>query len=376
MSMRYRNVCLEVFACTLPEEIVTSAQIEQALAPAYERLRLPAGRLELITGISERRFWPPGTRPSNPSVLTAEKALAMAGLDKQHVGALVHGSVCRDYLEPATASGVHHRLGLSPDCMVYDVSNACLGLMNGIVQVANMIELGQIRAGLVVGTENARPVVENTIQHLNETRSLTRAVAKRALASLTLGSASAAVLLVDRQVSRTGNRLLGGSVRTRSEAHDLCRSEPDGSIVEGARPLMWTDADALMRQGVLAGKEAFAGFLETTGWAPNQIDRVFCHQVGRAYRKFLYETLDLDEAIDYATVEFLGNTGAVAMAVTAALGIENGFARSGDRVALWGAGSGVNVVTLGVDWQTTLRDARNAASLPAMPQAEPDKDVP
>ena len=50
------------------------------------------------------------------------------------------------------------------ECMVYDVSNACLGLMNGIVQVANMIELGQIRAGLVVGTENGRPLVENTIR--------------------------------------------------------------------------------------------------------------------------------------------------------------------------------------------------------------------
>ena len=86
----------------------------------------------------------------------------------------MHGSVCRDFLEPATACGVHHRLGLPDRCAVYDVSNACLGLLNGIVQVANMIELGQIRAGVVVGTESSRTLVEATIQHLNADASLSR----------------------------------------------------------------------------------------------------------------------------------------------------------------------------------------------------------
>ena len=87
---------------------------------------------------------------------------------------------------------------LPADCLVYDVSNACLGVMNGMLQVANMIELGQIRAGLVVGTESSRPLVETTIAALNADTSLTRQQIKQAVASLTIGSGSAAVLLVDR----------------------------------------------------------------------------------------------------------------------------------------------------------------------------------
>ena len=55
--MLYQNVCLESFGYTLPEEIVTSTELEQRLEPVYRRLRLPEGRLELITGIRERRFW-------------------------------------------------------------------------------------------------------------------------------------------------------------------------------------------------------------------------------------------------------------------------------------------------------------------------------
>ena len=61
-----------------------------------------------------------------------------------------------------------------------------------------MIELGQIRAGLVVGTESSRELVESTIDHLNGDTTLSRQDIKPAFASLTIGSGSAAMLLVDR----------------------------------------------------------------------------------------------------------------------------------------------------------------------------------
>src|SRR5439155_22190303 len=174
------------------------------------------GRLELMSGIRERRLWPRGTRPSEPSVESGRKAIAVAGIDPAEIGCLVHGSVCRDQLEPATACRVHHGLGLHEQCLVYDVSNACLGLLNGVVQVANLIELGQIRAGLVVGTEDSRLLVESTIDELNRDTSLTRDPGKPAFASLTIGSASAAVLRTAKDLSRTGNRLCGPAARARS----------------------------------------------------------------------------------------------------------------------------------------------------------------
>ena len=327
LAMQYQNVCLEAIACTLPEEIVTSEEIEARLDPLYRRLRLPEGRLELMTGIVQRRFWPPGMLPSEKSVETAEKAIRIAGIEKRHVGALVHGSVCRDFLEPATACGVHHRLGLPSSCAVYDVSNACLGLLNGVVQVANMIELGQIRAGVVVGTESSRGLVETTIRQLNADTSLSRNDIKLAVASLTIGSGSAAIVLCDRELSRTDNRLLGGAMRSVSEHCALCQgggSESDlpspdqpsvgarrGAGGEGgaASPLMRTDSEALMREGVAAAKDAFADFLQEMQWDPSDIHKTFCHQVGRAHHKLLFATLGLDLRIDFSTLAFLGNPG-------------------------------------------------------------------
>jgi acyl-CoA:acyl-CoA alkyltransferase len=350
--MLYQNVCLEAVAYTLPREIVTSAEIETRLEPLYTRLRLPEGRLELMTGIRERRFWPPGMLPSEKSVETAEKAIAAARIDRQHLGALVHGSVCRDFLEPATACSVHHRLGLPDRAAVYDVSNACLGLLSGIVAVANMIELRQIRAGLVVGTESGRALVESTIAHLNADTSLSRQDIKTALASLTIGSGSGAVVLCDRELSRTGNRLLGGVMHSASQHCELCQGGQAAAADSLGQPLlMATDSETLMREGVGAAQAAFVGFLGEMGWQTGDIQKTFCHQVGRAHQRLLFESLGLSPEIDFSTFEYLGNTGSVALPMTAAIGIESGHVRPGDRVALLGIGSGINVIMLGVEWR-------------------------
>jgi 3-oxoacyl-[acyl-carrier-protein] synthase-3 len=342
--MHFRRVSIESLGYTLPEEVVTTAELERRLGPLYERLRLPEGRLELMTGIRERRFFPPGTRPSTISVQSAARAIAASGIDRRFFGALVHGSVCRDFLEPATACRVHHNLGLPPDAVIYDVSNACLGLLNGMVQVASMIELGQIRAGIVVGTECGRTLVENTIAQLNGDMTLTRETVKNSIASLTIGSASAAVVLCDEELSRTGNRLTTAIAHCDTSQHDLCQSR-------GLETYMQTDSEELMRRGVAAGTETFARFLAAAGWEAEEINRTICHQVGVAHRKLLFESLQLDPAIDFGTVESLGNTGAVALPVTMAMGIEQGRLRAGDRVAMLGIGSGINCLMLAVEWQ-------------------------
>jgi 3-oxoacyl-[acyl-carrier-protein] synthase-3 len=358
--MHFRRVCLESFGYRLPDEVVTTAELERRLAPLYERLRLPEGRLELMTGIRERRFFPPGTRPSSVSIESARRAIAASGIDPSQFGALVHGSVCRDFLEPATACRVHHGASMPPEATIYDVSNACLGILNGIVQVANMIELGQIRAGVVVGTECGRSLVENTIAHLNNDLSLTRETVKDSIASLTIGSASAAIVLCDEELSQAGNRLTAATVYCNTDQHELCQSR-------GLETFMNTDSEELMRRGVAAGAATFKRFLGAAGWQPQSIDRTFCHQVGVAHRKLMFESLGLDPAIDFATVETLGNTGAAALPVTMAIGVEQGRLRPGDHVAMLGIGSGINCLMLAVEWNSnpggTMSDSAKASSL-------------
>ncbi|NOY28597.1 MAG: 3-oxoacyl-ACP synthase III [Planctomycetes bacterium] len=353
--MQYQRVCLEALGYTLPSEVVTTDELEHRLAPVYERLQLPHGRLELMTGIRERRFFPPGTAPGSIDIESGEKAILASGIDRQEIGALIHGSVCRDFLEPATACHVHHRLRLPPDCMIYDVSNACLGILSGVIQVANMIELGQIRAGLVLGTECGRPLVENTIQHLNEDQSITRKNIKSLIASLTIGSGSVAILLCAENLSRTKNHLQAAKVLAHTEHHALCRSE-------GLESFMHTDSEQLLHAGIATGAATFSRFLEESSWQADEIDKTICHQVGVAHRKLLFDALDLDPKIDFSSFDHLGNTGAVALPLTLALALEAGHIRAGDHLALLGIGSGINCQMFAIRWQEScvLGELENA----------------
>ena len=345
--MRFQHVCIESFGYTLPEEIVTSDEIEERLAPLYKRLHLPAGRLELMTGIRERRFFPPGTLPGSISGQSARKAIEASGIPVEHFGALAHGSVCRDQLEPATAAGVHHGAGLPQNCVALDVSNACLGILNGMLLIANMIELGQIRAGVVVGTETGRGLVEGTIDTLLNSPEITRQDVKGEFASLTIGSASAAIVLCDAKLSQTGNRLLGAACRADSSHHELCAGGVESEKFGDDRPRMQTDSEALLHAGVGLAAETWDETKRTLGWSNDSVDKAFTHQVGRAHRKLLYDKLGLSEGLDFATVDFLGNTGAAALPVTAAIGLERGHIQPGENVAMLGIGSGLNSIMAG-----------------------------
>lgn len=351
--MRYEQVSLASLAHELPPDVVTSAALEDALAPVYRKLGLNAGRLELLSGVRERRFWAPGTPPSVPSVRTAREAIARAGLDPAQVGALVHTSVCRDCLEPATASIVAGQLGLAPGAMVFDVSNACLGFMNGLVTVANMIELGQIEAGVVVATESGRPLVDATVAHLNEKskNGLGKKDLRPAFASLTIGSGSVAAVLTHRRAAKVpGRRLLGGAVQQATEHHALCRSAPDQGFAAEAHPLMDTDAEAVLENGCQLAARAWRALLGELGWRDAAGTKLFCHQVGASYRRTLFQALGLDVEADHPTLAALGNVGSVSCPISLSMAIEEGRLRPGDRLAMLGIGSGLNSVMLGLSW--------------------------
>jgi len=351
--MRYQSVCLETVITNLPPNVVTSEEIESELNPVYERLRLPEGRLELMTGIRERRFYNPGTKPGQISGKTVNLAIDAAGVDRSMVGALIHGSVCRDQMEPATAAGVHAVAKLPGNGLVMDVSNACLGLLNGAVLIANMIELGQIKAGVVVGTEVGRPLVEATIAKLVSDDSVTRKSFKLDFASLTIGSGSAAMVLCHESISRTGNKLLGGACCADTSQHELCAGGVD-EAGDDNRPLMSTDSEALLYAGVDLAETTWGLTKQALEWNNSDVDRIFTHQVGKAHRNLLLERLDLNPALDFPTIETTGNTGAAALPTAFAMGIEQNFIQPSDKIALLGIGSGLNSIMLGVEWATTL----------------------
>ncbi len=347
--MKYKKVFIEALDYELAPVVVSSSELEAKLEPLYRELRIAPGQLQALTGIRERRWWEPGYPLSQGAIAAARKLLLNRGIDAADIGALVYTGVCREQFEPATACRVAASLGINGNVSVYDLSNACLGVLNGILDMANRIELGQIRAGLVVSCESAREINEIMIGKMLEERSMQHFA--HSLATLTGGSGAVAVLLSDGSFgSRTPHRLLGGITKAALQHHNLCLwgVGPDGK--GGFQQSMATDGVNVMNHGVELGRKTWEDFLPQVGWRADLVDRVICHQVGSAHQSLILKTLGIPPEKDFTTFEFLGNMGTVSLPLTAALAVEREILIPGDKVAFLGIGSGLNCMMLAIEW--------------------------
>ena len=343
--MKFKNLVIESFAYAISDQEMTSEMIESSLSPLYKKLKLPEGRLELMTGIKSRRVWAAGTKPSDLSTLAAEKLFLKSKIPKADVDLLIHASVCRDFLEPATASVVHANLGLSKKAMIFDLSNACLGVINAIVVAGNMIENGQIKTALIVSGENGGPLLENTIRELLNNPEINRKNIKKYIANLTIGSAATALLITHRDLGPSSPSILGGASLTDSSANHLCRGDGNTHSL-----VMETDSEELLKYGIILAKATWLDLLAELSWDNNSPDLVLTHQVGTAHEKLSLESLELTHKKTFRTYPRLGNTGSSALPITLMMAADEGIITKGEKVALLGIGSGLSSIMLGVQW--------------------------
>jgi 3-oxoacyl-[acyl-carrier-protein] synthase-3 len=158
--------------------------------------------------------------------------------------------------------------------------------------------------------------------------------------------------LVDRELSRTDNRLLHCVARAECQHHALCQSDTDQAGA-GMLPLMQTDSEQLLQAGVATGARTFDSLLQS-GVTRESLDKTVCHQVGAAHRRLMLQTLALPEQDDYTTFHWLGNTGSVALPTALALGLHSGSLPADSTVALLGIGSGINSVMMTTHWPSPI----------------------
>jgi 3-oxoacyl-[acyl-carrier-protein] synthase-3 len=349
--MKYSRVYINSLAYELAPEIVSSADLESRLTPLYQKFRIPKGQLSALTGIEERRWWPKDHVLSDGAINAAQKVITETEIAVADIGAVIYTGVCRDQHEPATACRIAAKLGVLKDTAIYDISNACLGMLSGILDIANRIELGQIKAGLVVSCESARHIVDVTIDDMLADPTMTNYA--RSLATLTGGSGAVAILLTDGTLSLNTDRnhqLLGASHLSAPEHNNLCQWGLKEVGPQLFREFMRTDAVSLLKEGVDLAKDTWQHFLEQRNWLEADVDKVICHQVGAANQKQVLSALAIDKAKEYPTFKHLGNMGTVSLPVTAAMAHDNGFLQKGDNVSFLGIGSGLNCMMLGLKW--------------------------
>lgn len=315
-------------------EVVTSEQIDDRLQDFYERSGARRGLLEDLAGIRERRQWPEGTSFMEAAAKAGERAIEASGIDRNRIGLMIDSSVCRARLEPSSAVTVHDLLGLPTTCMNFDVSNACLGFLNGMHLAGTMIETGQIDYALVVDGEDIRQIHNNTITKLNSPDASKDALFDN-FATLTLGSGSAAMVLGRHSENPGSHQLKGGFFRANTSYNDLCVGSLDG---------MRTDSRGLLEACTEVAKLAWDDAGDKDGWF--EVDHYILHQVSEVHTEAVVATLGIDGDRLPRSFPMYGNIGPAAIPVT----LHKTDPKPGEKVMLLGMGSGINTAVFVIEW--------------------------
>ncbi|MBB64529.1 MAG: 3-oxoacyl-ACP synthase III [Waddliaceae bacterium] len=314
-----------------PERISTE-EIEDLLKEPMERVYMRRGFMSKHVGIEERRLWPRGTTPSQAATLAAEKVIEETGIDPSRIGVLINTSVTKDYVEPSCASIVHSNLRLSPYCMNFDVSNACMGFLNGMHLVGSLIEGGQIDYGLVVNGEDSRTLMESTIQRLQGPDIGAKEFRKH-FATLTLGSGAAAMIIGRSDLLPDSSRFLGGMHLAATEHYKLCH---------GSTTAMYTDPTRLFRAGIDLVMRLINEAKQAVKWNPASYKELVLHQINRLHTNTFLDRIGYAHDRIFRIYPKYGNVGPATIPISLAKSLAAGRLNKGDRVSLVGVGSGLN----------------------------------
>jgi 3-oxoacyl-[acyl-carrier-protein] synthase-3 len=105
------------------------------------------------TGISERRIVAEDETASDLAFRACEKLLAKSGTAREEIDCLIYCTQSPDYVLPATACILQHRLRLPQHCAAFDFNQGCSGFIYGLGLAKGFIESGQCKNVLLVTAE-------------------------------------------------------------------------------------------------------------------------------------------------------------------------------------------------------------------------------
>lgn len=139
-----------------PDNVVTNADIEKIVETTDEWITTR-------TGIKQRYILPKGSplKASDFGTFAAKAALEKAGLGPDDIDGIICANINPDKQFPATACFIQAKLGVK-NAFAFDVTAACAGFVYAANMAALLIDAGQSRNILVIGSELLSPVLDWT----------------------------------------------------------------------------------------------------------------------------------------------------------------------------------------------------------------------
>ncbi|MBD8165308.1 beta-ketoacyl-ACP synthase III [Erwinia persicina] len=129
----------------LPEQVRTNADLEKMVETSDEWI-------VTRTGIRERRIAGPDETVATMGFHAAERALEMAGIDKNDIGLIVVATTSSSHAFPSSACMIQQMLEID-DAAAFDLAAACAGFTYALSVADQYIKNGAVKHALVIGAD-------------------------------------------------------------------------------------------------------------------------------------------------------------------------------------------------------------------------------
>jgi 3-oxoacyl-[acyl-carrier-protein] synthase-3 len=305
----------------VPERVMTNQDFERLVDTSDEWI-------VQRTGIRERRFAAPDQATSDLALEASRRALDAAGIEPSELDLVIVGTLTPDYLLPATACLLQHRLG-ARRAAAFDVNAACTGFLTALHTAEGYIASGRARRVLAVGAECLSRFLDM----------------KDRTSCILFGDAAGAVVLEPWEDCRQGE-ILRATLGADGSAFEIIHMSGGGSArpasaetVAGGEHFIRLRGREVYRFAVTKMADLIAEMVE--GLDPDEISLVIPHQVNSRIIESALDRLGWTGEKVLINIDRYGNTSAATVPLALDEAVRGGRLEKGKYGVLVAFGAGL-----------------------------------
>ena len=282
------NIDIKCIATCLPESVLEMSSLKECFGEkvvedtvkgsGIERLHVAADH-ETTADLCER---------------AANKLFEATQFDRSEIDGLVFVSQTMDYFNPATSCVLQGKLGLSNDCVCFDISYGCSGYIYGLFQAAVLINSGACKNVLLLAGDTNSKVVDRD----------------RYASLMVFGDAGSATLICKGE-GRMGFHIATDGYSYQTVLNDRMgfRKHPENTNPD-YKPDPAMSGDDVFSFIISVGPKTIKSVLELMGWDKDEVDFYGLHQATKVTVDFMRKKLKLahPERAPF-DIQNYGNTG-------------------------------------------------------------------
>lgn len=340
--IRYKDIGIAAISACVPKTVEHNRDLKY-LIPAAEFEK----KISTI-GIAEKRIADPDVCSSDLCYKAARKLLEDNDISPDSIDALIFVSQTPDYIQPATAPILQHRLGLPMTTLSFDVNLACSGYVYGLsIAYSFASQNGIGRVLLLVGETMSKIVspFDKVSKPLFGDAGTATLIEKgdygESVFSLHSDGSGADIMIIPN-----------GGFRNPSSEESLKMVEDSAGDRRTGEQFRMKGMD-VFNFGMRVEPKDIKSVLAEAGLSIEDLDLLIYHQANRFMTDFYSRKLKLSPEKTPYSLDRFGNTSSASIPLTIVSELKNGYPQR-KNVLISGFGAGLS-------WGTVLLDLRKCA---------------